>query len=181
MGQCWSCPLLPNNCPGQGNVLPPFLVAGLIVFLEEGRQDKPCVRCMQGRGEGSWLGREDGRVWSPRVAVEEQVCLHSCQGPGFQSTFCFCYCDQLLALPRPQGTQLSRALSPSTCSSLSSRQRWYHWLICFTDGETEALRVRITCPNPEGLIEGNEAVISELEMTWAMSQAHAVQESFSFQ
>lgn len=46
----------PTTCLGQGDVLPPFLEAGLGGFLEEGRRDKPSVRCTQGREEGTWPG-----------------------------------------------------------------------------------------------------------------------------
>lgn len=117
-GAALSCP---TTCPGQGDVLSPFLEVGQTGFLEEGRQDKPCVRCTRGgRREPSW-GERMGRSGAPGWQWKNRFAriLGRTQDSKALSVFV----SQSLALPRPQGTGLSRALNLSTCSSHSSPAR----------------------------------------------------------
>lgn len=63
-GAALSCP---TTCPGQGDILPPFLEAELSGFLEEGRQDAPRGRRSRA-GWGERMGRSGtpGQRWKNR-------------------------------------------------------------------------------------------------------------------
>ena len=105
-----------------------------------------------GEGGGNLAGVRGWEGLEPQE-VEEQVCPHSWQGSGFQSTFCFC--QPIACSAKATGHWAFQ--SPKSFHlqfSFFTSQRWYPWLY-FTDGETEAPRERITCPNPEGLMERN--------------------------
>lgn len=138
-GTALSCP---TTCLGQDDVLTPFLEAGLNGFLEEGRQDKASIRGTQGKEEDTWLLREPGQP-----AVGEQVCLHSWQVSGFQSTFCFCHISQSLTLAKATVHQAFQSSKLSICNS--HLLNGYHWL-CVTDKQIEAPRGRSHAQTQKG-------------------------------
>lgn len=141
-GAALSCP---TTCPGQGDVLLPFLEAGLSGFLEEGRRGPAQHQAHPGEGRETRLGE------SPRAAVGEQVCPHCWQASGFQSTICFCHCQPITYSAKATVYQAFQTAKPFHLqfSFFSCREMGYYWL-CFTHEEIEVSGGRVTCTNQKG-------------------------------
>lgn len=116
-GAALSCP---TTCPGQGDVLLPFLEAGLSGFLEEGRRGPAQHQTHPGEGGENLAGeRALGQQWENRFARIVGRPRDS------KARSVFVTVSQSLTLPRPQCTRLFRPPSPSICSSHSSHaERW---------------------------------------------------------
>lgn len=113
-GQRLNCPLLSNNVPSTRRC-PYSLLGGRTEWLPRRRQaGQGQHRRHPGEGGGNLAGRE-------RPAVGEQVCLHSWQASGFQSTFCFCHISQSLTLAKATVCQAFQSSELSICNSHSSQ------------------------------------------------------------